>query len=55
MGDSYKVFFDYINGNGSKVLSPSREVYLKGPGIIIPRSPKKFITEIQILIGSKSA
>lgn len=50
IGDSYKVLFDYINGNGIRILSPSREIYLKGPGIIIPRSPKKFITEIQILI-----
>jgi effector-binding domain-containing protein len=33
-----------------KTLLPSREVYLKGPGIIFRGNPKKYLTEIQILI-----
>jgi len=48
IGESYKVVFDNINANGLKVRGPSREIYLKGPGLILPRSPKKFITEIQL-------
>ncbi len=50
LGDSYKKLIDYVNQTGLKILSPSREVYLKGPGMILPRSPKKFITEIQLVI-----
>lgn len=48
IGESYKVIFDHINMNKLMVQSPSREIYLRGPGLILPRSPKKFITEIQM-------
>lgn len=47
-GESYKKLIDYKNENNIKTGSPSREIYIKGPGLIIPRSPKKFITEIQV-------
>jgi len=50
LGESYKTLIDYINSSNSKIIAPSREVYLKGPGIILPRNPKKYITEIQMLI-----
>jgi effector-binding domain-containing protein len=48
IGESYKVIFDNINSNKLQVCGPVREVYLKGPGLILPRSPKKFATEIQM-------
>lgn len=50
LGDSYKKLIDYVNQTGLKLLTPSREIYLKGPGMILPRSPKKYITEIQLLV-----
>lgn len=50
LGDSYKKLIDYINQAGLKTAIPSREIYLKGPGMILPRSPRKFITEIQLLV-----
>lgn len=50
IGESYRQLFDYMNEHRIKALSPTREVYVKGPGMIFPRSPKKFITEIQILV-----
>lgn len=49
IGEAYKALFDYLNERGMKAKTPSREIYLKGPGMILPRSPKKFVTEIQVL------
>ena len=34
-----------------KALLPSREVYIKGPGMIFRGNPKKYLTEIQIMIA----
>lgn len=48
IGETYKILFDSINEKGLKVFGPNREIYLKGPGMIIPRSTKKFVTEIQM-------
>jgi len=50
IGESYKRLFDYLGERGLEARLPSREVYLRGPGMILPRSPKKFLTEIQILL-----
>lgn len=50
LGQSYQVIFDHINENNRQIRLPHREVYLKGPGMILPRSPKKFVTEIQMLL-----
>ncbi len=50
IGEAYKQIIDYINSAHQKAAVPSREIYLKGPGMILPRSPKKFITELQIMI-----
>lgn len=48
IGDSYKVLIDHTIRDRLCVKGPSREVYLRGPGMIIPRSPKKYLTEIQM-------
>jgi effector-binding domain-containing protein len=53
LGESYKILIDHLNENRLKIQSPSREVYLKGPGIILPRNPRKFVTEIQMLLERK--
>jgi DNA-binding transcriptional MerR regulator len=50
LGKSYKVLIDHLNENKRQILLPYREVYIKGPGMIIPRNPKKFVTEIQMLL-----
>ena len=50
IGDTYKAVIDYMNKNQLKSRIPSREIYLKGPGMIFPRSPKKFVTEIQMFV-----
>ena len=50
LGRSYTKILDYVKEKGYETLLPSREVYLKGPGMIFRGNPKKYLTEIQILI-----
>jgi DNA-binding transcriptional MerR regulator len=45
---SYAKVLKYVNEHGYKASLPSREVYLKGPGMIFRGNPKKYVTEIQI-------
>jgi DNA-binding transcriptional MerR regulator len=47
---SYARIFQNINDRKYKVLAPTREVYLKGPGMIFRGNPKKYLTEIQVLV-----
>lgn len=44
--DSYKTAMDYLEANGLKTKTPSREVYLKGPGMLLKGNPEKYETEI---------
>jgi DNA-binding transcriptional MerR regulator len=50
LGQSYKVLIDHLNENNREIQLPHREVYIKGPGMILPRNPKKYVTEIQMLL-----
>jgi DNA-binding transcriptional MerR regulator/effector-binding domain-containing protein len=45
---SYARVFAYINEHGYEMSTPTREVYLKGPGMIFKGNPQKYLTEIQI-------
>jgi len=47
---SYGRMLEYAKGKEFKLSCPSREVYLKGPGMIFKGNPKKYLTEIQFLI-----
>jgi len=49
LGSTYKKILDYMKEKNIKPISPSREVYLKGPGLIF-NNPKKYVTEIQFLV-----
>ena len=40
-----------IKTHGYDTRLPTREVYIKGPGMIFKGNPKKYLTEIQIPIG----
>lgn len=53
LGRSYARIFECINDQKYKVILPTREVYLKGPGTILKGNPKNYITEIQILIETE--
>ena len=50
LGRSYARVLDYIRDKGYEALLPSREIYLKGPGMIFKGNPQKYLTEIQFLV-----
>ena len=50
LGRSYAKILGYIKDKGYEVAMPTREVYLKGPGMIFKGNPRNYLTEIQILI-----
>ena len=50
---SYAKLLKYVNEHGYKVSLPTREVYLKGPGMIFRGNPAKYVTEIQIPVERK--
>jgi len=47
---TYSRLLEHAKENGIQLKSPSREVYIKGPGMIFKGNPKKYITEIQFPI-----
>ncbi|QQE10748.1 MerR family transcriptional regulator [Planctomycetota bacterium] len=53
LGVTYEKLFEYVNEKKLKLITPSREVYLKGPGMIFKGNPEKYITEIQLMVESE--
>jgi effector-binding domain-containing protein len=47
---SYEKALAYVKSKGHKLVPPCREVYLKGPGMFFRGNPKKYLTEIQLVI-----
>jgi DNA-binding transcriptional MerR regulator len=47
---SYARIMKYTKDRGYAIKLPTREVYLKGPGMIFRGNPKKYLTEIQLPI-----
>lgn len=52
IGQGYKTIFDYIQKNKLITVSPSREIYQKGPGMIFKGNPDNYVTEIQLLLNN---
>jgi DNA-binding transcriptional MerR regulator/effector-binding domain-containing protein len=52
LGRSYERILRYAHDRGYRLQTPTREVYLKGPGMIFRGNPKRYLTEIQMLIGT---
>jgi DNA-binding transcriptional MerR regulator/effector-binding domain-containing protein len=52
MGRSYAKVLKWIKDRNYNVVLPTREVYLKGPGMIFKGNPKNYVTEIQIPVES---
>jgi DNA-binding transcriptional MerR regulator/effector-binding domain-containing protein len=48
---SYAKITAYVKEKGYTVAGPTREIYLKGPGMIFKGNPKKYLTEIQFPIA----
>ncbi|GAA0182841.1 MerR family transcriptional regulator [Clostridium sediminicola] len=47
---AYKAIFDYAQEHNIKCAIPTREIYVKGPGMIFKGNPNKYVTEIIIPI-----
>ncbi len=43
---SYQKLFEFINDKGFEPLLPSREQYLKGPGMVFRGNPSRYLTRI---------
>ncbi len=52
LGPSYEKVLKYVKQKGYTITSPTREVYIKGPGMIFKGNPKNYVTEIQIPIAT---
>jgi DNA-binding transcriptional MerR regulator len=50
LGRSYAKMLSYLKDKGYDIVTPTREVYLKGPGMLFKGNPKNYLTEIQILV-----
>lgn len=51
LGRSYEMAFAFAEKRGLNLLLPTREVYIKGPGMIFKGNPKRYLTEIQLPIS----
>lgn len=45
---AYKAIFDFAEQNRYRCITPSREVYIKGPGFIFKGNPNNYVTEILV-------
>ncbi|PHR91948.1 MAG: MerR family transcriptional regulator [Blastopirellula sp.] len=50
LGRSYEKIIAYVNEKEYEIEVPSREVYIKGPGMIFRGNPKNYLTEIQFMV-----
>ncbi len=48
MGPAYAKSLKYAREKGYAVISPTRQICIKGPGMIFKGNPKNYITEIQL-------
>jgi effector-binding domain-containing protein len=50
LGASYVRLLKYVRERNYTIVMPTREVYIKGPGMIFKGNPRNYLTEIQIPI-----
>lgn len=48
LGEGYAKIFAYLEEKKLRAVLPTREVYIKGPGMIFRGNPQKYVTEIQV-------
>jgi DNA-binding transcriptional MerR regulator/effector-binding domain-containing protein len=51
LGRSYAQILRYVDDRKQNIALPTREVYVKGPGVIFKGNPKNYLTEIQLPVG----
>ncbi|MCB9656837.1 MAG: MerR family transcriptional regulator [Sandaracinaceae bacterium] len=52
---TYAKLLDALHERGLVASTPSREVYIKGPGMIFKGNPRRYLTEVQIPIVDASS
>ena len=55
MGSAYATILRYVKTKSYHISMPTREVYIKGPGMIFKGNPKNYLTEIHILVAEGGA
>lgn len=53
LSSGYKALYDYANEHGIVMLTPYREIYQKGPGMIFRGNENNYVTELIIPIEVK--
>ena len=48
IGRSYERLMEQVETQGLEVVRPTREIYIKGPGMLFKGNPQRYITEIQM-------
>ncbi|MHB1483737.1 MAG: GyrI-like domain-containing protein [Saccharofermentanales bacterium] len=48
--NAYAALADYAKTNGLETYAPSREIYIKGPGMIFKGNPDKYVTEVALSV-----
>jgi effector-binding domain-containing protein len=51
----YPKVFEFLREKGYTAMLPTREIYLKGPGMILKGNPKRYLTEIHVIIGREES
>ncbi|MCM2372249.1 GyrI-like domain-containing protein [Aporhodopirellula aestuarii] len=51
LGRSYEKILEHAKAKGVEIKMPTREIYHKGPGMIFRGNPKKYLTEIQMMVS----
>ena len=52
IGRTYQQLLDHMKSKGHELDLPIREIYIKGPGMILKGNPKNYLTEVQIPLKS---
>jgi effector-binding domain-containing protein len=52
LGRSYAKIIEHIKASNLQIEMPTREIYVKGPGMIFRGNPKRYLTEIQMLVSN---
>jgi DNA-binding transcriptional MerR regulator/effector-binding domain-containing protein len=54
IGRSYMRLVRFLRDRGYSAILPYREIYRKGPGLLLKGNPNNYLTEIQICVASPS-
>jgi len=49
IGEAYRRLYEEAGRAGIRLQVPGREVYLRGPGLILAVNPSRYLTEVQLL------